>query len=77
MTKQTAPASVIAPCVGTNASAAKKAKASSISSGPAALIGSTCSPKRPRMRRDGSERAGEDEPGVPELDDQARAFRAT
>ena len=50
ITKQTAPARVIAPWVGTNASAAKNPNASSISSRPAALIGSTCRPKRPRMR---------------------------
>ena len=49
-TKQTAPASVIAPWVGTNASAAKNPNASSISRRPAALIGSTCRPNRPRMR---------------------------
>ncbi len=49
MTKHTAPATVIAPWVGTNASAAKNAKASSISSAPAALIGRTWSPKRPRI----------------------------
>ena len=38
MTKQTAPATVIAPWVGTKASAAKNAKARSISSSPATLI---------------------------------------
>ena len=48
-TKQTAPATVSAPWLGTNASAAKKANASSMRRRPAALMGKTCSPKRPRM----------------------------
>ena len=46
MTKQAAPASASAPWLITNGSAAKKAAASRMSRIPAALTGSTCSPKK-------------------------------
>ena len=62
-TKQTAPATVSAPWLGTNASAAKKANASSISRSPAALIGQHLEPEEPEDERDRPHGAREDEPG--------------